>query len=235
MRRPLAFASLSSLVLVTAVTGCEQGTPSASDLVNKAKANSTSAKSVALYIEGDVNGTKTTMQVDGRLDGSNQQQRQTQKDARNEGIILNKRGYLKGNQAFWTALGARSKDAAKLKDKWWVGEASGSDANPSINVKDVINTYARSADGKAAAAEDAKVTETTTAGQETYTITPKDTSKAKLIVTRGDKPRIVQITGYESDLTKTKANYTFSKWDSVEAFQAPKGAKPISEAGLSGS
>lgn len=234
MRRQLAASSALSLTLVAALSGCSNSdeTPTASDLVAKAKSEATSAKSVDVLVSGDVNGTKTTLQASGTMNGSNQRQVQTQKDAKNEGIVVGKTAYLKGNKAFWTAIGASEANAAKLQDKWWKGETSTGGANPSFDVKSTLNTFFSSEDGKALAAKDATVTKTTTDGQATYTVKPKDSSKSTLIVTRDKKPKIVKITGYATELTKTKATYTFSKWNDVETFKAPSGAKPITSAGL---
>ena len=231
MRRQFVTSSVISLAALATLSGCGNGEPpAANDLVADVKKNATSAKSTHVLVSGDVNGVRTTMDVSGTLDGTNQRQIQTQKSARNEGFIVDKTGYLKGNSAFWTALGASEANAKKLQDAWWKADAAQS--NPAFDVKGMLNTFFSSADGKALSSKDASVTESTTNGQETYTIKPKDSSKASIIVTRGKKPQLVQITGYASDLTKTKATYDFSEWNKVKHFEPPKGAKPITQAGL---
>ena len=102
----------------------------------------------------------------------------------------------------------------------------------------MLTEFFDSEDGKKLASKDAKVAETKTAGKDTYTVSASDAKDAvKLVVTRDDKPQVVKIENYSSKLTNTKANYTFSKWNSVETYKAPSGAKPITSVlgGQSGS
>lgn len=226
--RTTTAATVTAGALALALSACGD-TPSAADLTKNAKKTSTSAKSTAVDIVGSVNGARTTFGAYGTLNGSNQKQVQTQGKATSDGLIIGKQAYLKGNTEFWTQIGAPAADAKKLNGKWWTGAATDASSSPALDVKGLLNDFFNSADGKKLASKDAKVTESTTNGEETYTITdPKEKDGAKLTVTRDDNPQVVKIENYSSKLTNTKATYTFSKWGKVETFKAPKGAQPIS-------
>lgn len=228
--RTTALASLTAALAVVTLGACG-GTPSAADLTKDARQASTSAKTTAVDIVGSVNGTKTTFGAYGTLDGSNQKQVQTQGKASSEGLIIGKQPYLKANTEFWTQIGTPAAEATKLNGAWWQGSATDSSSNPALDIKQLLTDFFDSADGKTLASKDAEVEETTTNGEDTYTISdPKEKDGAKLTVTRGDHPHVVKIENYSSKLTNTKATYTFTKWDAVETFKAPEGAKPITSA-----
>lgn len=226
--RTTAIASLAAAFAVVTLSACDS-TPSATDLTKDARQASTSAKSTAVDIVGSVNGTKTTFSAYGTLDGSNQRQVQTQGKASSEGLIIGKQAYLKANTDFWTQIGTPAAEATKLNGKWWQGAATDPSSNPALDVKQLLTEFFDSADGKKLASKDAEVSDTTTDGHDTYTVTdPKEKDGAKLTVTRGDHPQVVKIENYSSKLTNTKATYTFTKWNTVETYRAPKDAKPIS-------
>lgn len=225
--RTTATASVTAAVAVLTLSACG-GTPSAADLTKDARQASTSATSTAVDIVGSVNGTKTTFGAYGTLSGSNQKQVQTQGKASSEGLIVGKQAYLKANTDFWTQIGTPASEATKLNGTWWQGAASDSSSNPALDVKQLLTDFFDSAEGKKLASKDAEVSETTTNGEDTYTVSdPKEKDGVKLTVTRGDHPQVVKIENYSSKLTNTKATYTFTKWNTVETYQAPKGAKPI--------
>lgn len=235
--RTTAAATLTTGTALLALSACG-GTPSAADLTKDAKSSSTSAKSTSVDIVGSVNGTRTTFSAYGATNGSNQKQIQTQGKASSEGLVIGKQAYLKANTDFWQQIGANATDAKKLNGKWWKGAANDPASNPALDVKQMLTEFFESEDGKKLASKDAKVAETKTAGKDTYTVSASDAKDAvKLVVTRDDKPQVVKIENYSSKLTNTKANYTFSKWNSVETYKAPSGAKPIASVlgGQSGS
>lgn len=202
--------------------------PDAAKLTADAQKASTGAKSVAVDIVGDVNGTKTTMNVAGALDGSNQKQIQAQKSASSEGLVIAKQAYLKGNTAFWQQIGTPAATAQKLNGGWWQGQASDSASSPAVDIKKLLTDFFASDEGKKLTGKDAKVAETTTAGVDTYTVSdPKDADAPKISVKRDGDHQLVKIENYSSALTNTKAGYTFTRWNSIEKFTAPSGAKPI--------
>lgn len=225
-------ASVGTLALTLSVSACSGGTPDAAQLTKDAKQSASTAKSTTVRIDGTMADTKTTMTVTGTMDGSNQTQTQVQGQNRSDGVVLGRTAYLKANAGYWQAIGASKSQASKLADKWWTGTAN-ADQSPAVNVKEVVNEFFTSDDGKALASKDAKVAETQTGGQDTYTITnPKKSGAPALIVTRGDTTQIVQIKDFASKLTTTKATFTFSGWNTAKTVTAPAGAKPISAAGI---
>lgn len=221
-------AATASTALLLALAGCGGSTPKASELASGAKSSSLHAKSVDVSIVGQLNGVRTQFDASGKLDGTNQRQIQSQGKAKSDGIIVGNKAYLKANQEFWQGIGTPAQTAGKLKDKWWVGDST-SGSSPALDVKKLLNDFFSSAEGKKLSSDKARVKESTTGGKPTYTVSdPDDLSAAKIIVTRDGDHRLVRIENYASQLTQTKASYSFSDWNSVKTYKAPSGAKPIS-------
>lgn len=226
--RTTTAATLTAGALALTMSACGEAKPSADKLSTTVKKNSTEAKTTALDIEGTANGTKAKFGVHGTLSGSNQEQVQTQGKASSAGLIIDKKAYLKGNADFWREIRMPDAMAKKLDGKWWAAAPTPSQADPALDVKKLLNDFFASTDGKKLSSKDAQVTESTTDGQDTYTVSdPKKKTGVKLITTRGDDAKVVKIVDYRTAQDKSKATYTFSKWNGVETFKAPAGAKPI--------
>lgn len=105
--RTLAAATAVTALLTVSVSACgsSSSTPSAAQVVGKAKKDALSAQSTSMSISGSVQGQTVRLDASGTMDGKNQRQSQSAAKLKSDEYIVGGTAYFKANRDFLVAQG----------------------------------------------------------------------------------------------------------------------------------
>lgn len=199
----------------------EEDAPSAKDLYAKTREASLAAKSAKL--EGTVTeaGQKMDVELEGKVDGSNQR---VEVDYGAKGtveiITIDGTHYVKGDEAFWTSQGGLTKsqiESAGIDEKY---VSTTDDSMSEFTFKSLLDQMFKEEAMSGLESLTTPVEKVTEEGVEAWKMTDGD---AEVLVTADDKNYLHKIKAGED------ATLNFSDWDAVEEFKAPPANQVIKQ------
>lgn len=193
--------------------------PTAGALYKQLRASSLAAKSG--HVKGNVSDEGETMAIDlaGAADGSNMEATFGAKEGTFTLRAVAGKYWIKGDEKYWTtSVGA---DAAKAVGAKWLavppGESKGMD---DTTLKSLLTEMFGDEDMSKLESLTTEVGTGTLSGVDTYVLTDKIGDSGQLITTADDKAQLLKIVGPKGQ----PSQLTFSEWDAVKPFTAPKAA-----------
>ena len=223
--RSLALAIVMA-VAVTGAAGCglsPSDTPSAKDLYAQARSAALSAKSARMTGTIEQSGEKIKINLAGTVNGSNQKVVLTIPEQGTLTLLtVKKKLYLKGDKTYWTKA-ANAKVAKAYAGKWVQVAASKATDFGDLTITTVLTGMFKDKALSTLASIASNVDKGTVAGVPAYIITSKFDKSGHLSVTADGSARLLQI----SSTGTSSGALTFSDWNAIQAFRAPKASQVI--------
>ena len=210
-------------------TGSSTSTPSptkkpgAGAVYKQARQSALAAKSG--HVSGTVSeeGSSTSIDLRGAVDGSNQK---VTFAAPAEGtftlLTVGGKNWVQGDKKFWTT-NADAATATQLTGKYVAVPASQAKDFGDTNLKGLLTEMFSDKSLSALESLATAVTETDVNGIKAYVLQDKGTDDGQVFVTADGKAQLLKIVGPKDDA----GTLTFSEWDAVPPFSAPPASQVV--------